>query len=205
MNKKLKLGLGIGCGVLALVVVGFMGVATWWSGRINQEYKDVRDSEKALLAGTEGEQGFRPPAGGIPAPERIEVFLAVRRDLAAWRQTLAAATGQFATDRERQRTGGVKDLARVVNTGSDLMPVFAGFWTARNEALLAHGMGPGEYKYIHRLVFHTWMQPDRPAVASMDYPDQALNAAFEPYREQLLAGFDPEVEPVELIFQQDRE
>lgn len=205
MDKKLKLGLGIGCGVLVLVVVGFMGVATWWSGRINQEYRDVRDSEKALLAATEGEDEYRPPAGGIPSPQRIEVFLAVRRDLTVWRQTLVAATEEFADDRQRQRTGGVKDLARVVNTGSDLMPVFAGFWTARNEALLAHGMGPGEYKYIHRLVYQTWLQPDRPAVASGNYPDHALNSALEPYREQLLAVFDEEVGLVELIFQQDRE
>jgi len=204
MGRKWKLGLGIGCGLVMLVVVGVLGVANWYSGRINQEYKEVRDSELALLAATQGDQGFRPQHGSIPAPDRIEVFLAVRDDLASWRRTMASASGQFATDRERQRAGGIKDLLRVVNTGSDLMPVYAGFWIARNEALLEHGMGPGEYSYIYRLVYRTWLEADRPAVASRDYPDQALTDALDPYRGRLLAAFDAEVDPVELIFQGDQ-
>ncbi len=205
MDRKLKWGLGIGCGLVALVVVGILGVGTWYAGRINQEYKEVRDSENVLLAATEKEAGFRPPDGGIPSPVRIEIFLQVREDLVSWRRTMASASGQFATDRERQRAGGVMDLLRVVNTGSDLMPIYAGFWVARNEALLDHGMGPGEYSYIYRLVYLTWLQPDRPAVADKDYPDQALNTAFESYRERLVAGYDPQIELVELIFQQDPE
>jgi hypothetical protein len=204
MGRKWKLGLGIGCGLAMLVVVGVLGVANWYSGRINQEYKEVRDSEMALLAATEGDEGFRPPHGGIPASDRIEVFLAVRKDLVPWRRTMASASGQFATDRERQRAGGIKDLLRVVNTGSDLMPVYAGFWVARNEALLKHGMGPGEYSYIYRLVYRTGLEPDRPAVASRDFPDQALTDALDPYRGRLLAAFDAEVDPVELIFQGDQ-
>lgn len=204
MGRKWKRGLGIGCGLLALVVVGVLGVGTWYAGRINQEYKEVRDSEKTLLAATEKGEEFRPPPGGIPAPERIEVFLKVREDLVPWRRTMASASGQFAVDRQRQRTGGVKDLLRVVNTGSDLMPVYAGFWVARNEALLEHGMGPGEYTYIYRLVYMTWLQPNRPALVDKDYPDQALNDAFEPYRERLLAGHESTIELVELIFQKDK-
>ena len=198
---KRKLWLGIGCGFALLIVVGFFGVANWYSGRINQEYKEVRDTEKALLAATEGDEGFMLPHGGIPASDRIEVFLAVRKDLVPWRRTMASASGQFGTDRERQRAGGIKDLLRVVNTGSDLMPVYAGFWIARNEALLEHGMGPGEYSYIYRLAYRTGLEPDRPAVASRDHPDQALTDALDPYRGRLLAAFDAEVDPVELIFQ----
>ena len=205
MGRKWKLGLGIGCGIVGLVVVGILGVGTWYAGRINQEYKEVRDSEIALLNATEKEEGFRPSAGGLPASERIEVFLKVREDLVPWRRTMVAASGQFADDRERQRDGSVKDLLRVVNTGSDLMPIYAGFWVARNEALLNHGMGPGEYSYIYRLIYMTWLQPDGPALVDKDYPDQALNDAFEPYRERLLAGQEPGIELVELIFQKDQE
>jgi len=198
---KRKLGLMIGCGLMLLVVVGLFGVANWYSGRINQEYKEVRDSEKALLAATEGDGGFRPPIGGIPAPERIEVFLAVREDLDSWLRTMATAIVKMAADRERQRDGGPKDLVRLVNTGSDLMPIFAGFWTARNEALLAHDMGPGEYVYIYRLVYHTWLDFGRPAGSATDFPTAALSAALEPYRDRFTAAFDSDVHPVELIFQ----
>ena len=199
-----KLGLGIGCGFALLVVVGVFGVANWYSGRMNQEYKAVRDSEKALLAATEGDQGFRPPSGGIPAADRIEVFLAVREDLDPWLETMGIAITKMAADRERQRDGGPKDLARLVNTGSDLMPIFAGFWTARNEALLAHEMGPGEYVYIYRLVYLTWLNFGRPEGSAMDYPADTLSAAMEPFRDRLTHAFDADVHSVELIFQEDR-
>ncbi len=198
-----KLGLGIGCGFALLVAVGVFGVANWYSGRINQEYKQVRDSEKALLAATERDQGFRPPSGGIPAVERIEVFLAVREDLGPWLETMGIAITKMAADRERQRDGGVKDLARLVNTGSDLMPIFAGFWTARNEVLLTHEVGPGEYAYIYRLVYHTWLNFGRPESPAKDYPAAALTEALEPYRTRLTEAFDADVHPVELIFQMD--
>jgi len=184
MGRKKKLGLGIGCGFALLIVVGIFGVANWYSGRINQEYKEVTDSEKALLAATEGDGGYSPPSGGIPAVERIEVFLAVREDLDSWRRTMATASSQFAEDRDRQRTGGLKDLVKLLDTGSDLMPIYAGFWTARNQTLLAHEMGPGEYAYIYRLV----------------YRSGSIAEAFEPYRDRLAAAFDAEVDPVELIF-----
>ncbi len=189
MGRKKKWGLGIGCGALLLIVVGIMGMGTWYAGRINQEYKEVTDSEKALFAATEGDREFIPPPGGIPGPDRIEVFLAVREDLESWRLTMATASIQFADDKDRQRTGGLKDLLKLFNTGSDLMPTYAGFWTARNKTLLAHEMGPGEYAYIYRLVYYAG----------------TLDAAFDPYRDRLAAAFDEAVDPVELIFQIDSE
>ncbi|MCK9996311.1 MAG: hypothetical protein KAH56_08540 [Candidatus Krumholzibacteria bacterium] len=205
MGRKWKLGLGIGCGLMLLIVVGFLGVGTWYAGQINQEYKEVTDSEKALLAATEGDLGFTPPLGGIPGPERIEVFLAVREDLDSWRRTMATASSQFADDQERQRAGGLKDLVKLLNTGSDLMPIYAGFWTARNEALLAHEMGPGEYGYIYRLVYQTWLELERPDESATIFPSTALGEAFEPYRDRLVATFDAAVNPVELIFQKNGE
>ncbi len=200
---KWKLGLGIGSGLILLVVVGVLGTATWYAGRINEEYKEVRDSEEALLLATEKDEGYRPPAGGIPAPERIEVFLAVREELVSWRRTMATASEEFGADREKQRAGGVRDFLKLVNTGSDLMPVYAGFWTARNEALLAHGMGPGEYRYFYRLIYETWLGVGRPAVSQDVFPADKLNAAFEPYRDRITAVFASQVDLVELIFQMD--
>ena len=189
MGRKWKMGLGIGCGAMLLIVVGILGMGTWYAGRINEEYKEVTNSEKALFAATEGDRGFMQPPGSIPSPDRIEVFLAVREDLDSWRGTMATASRQFAVDQDHQRAGGLKDLLKLFNTGSDLMPTYAGFWTARNESLLAHEMGPGEYAYIYRLVYHTG----------------ALDVDFDPFRDRLAAAFDPEVDPVELIFQKDRE
>jgi hypothetical protein len=201
---KWKLGMGIGCGVLVLVVVGILGVTTFYASRVNKEYKDVADSESALLAATGGDVEFRPPVGGIPGPDRIEVFLAVREELNSWRRTMATASGQFAMDRERQKDGGFKDLIKLIFTGSDLMPIYAGFWIARNESLLAHEMGPGEYTYIYELAYRTWLNLDRSEVSKTKYPDAALTAALAPYEERMRATFDPDVNLVELIFQKDK-
>jgi hypothetical protein len=200
---KWKLGLGIGCGLAMLIVLGILGTATWYTGRINAEYKEVRESEKALLAATESEQGFRPPPGGVPTADRLEAFLAVRGELAEWRRIMATASGEFAVDRQRQRSGGLKDLVNLVNTGSDLMPTYAGFWVARNEALLDQGMGPHEYSFIYRLVYHTWLGFGRPPAVVDDYPADILAKALGPYRERLISAFDATVDPVELIFQGD--
>ncbi len=205
MGKKGKLGLAIGCGAMLLIVVGILGMGTWYAGRINEEYKEVKNSEKALLAATEGDRRYMPPPGGVPSPDRIEIFLAVREDLDPWRGTMATASRQFAVDQGRQRSGGLKDVLKLFNTGSDLMPTYAGFWTARNETLLAHEMGPGEYAYIYRLVYQTWLELERPDVPATINPSAALTAAFDPYRDRIKAAFDAAVSPVELIFQNNRE
>ena len=64
-----KLGLTIGCGLAMLILLGILGIATWYTGRINEEYNEVRESEKILLAATEADQGYRPPPGGVfPQP-----------------------------------------------------------------------------------------------------------------------------------------
>jgi hypothetical protein len=200
---KWKWGLGIGCGLAVLLFVGAVGVATWYATSINAEYKAVRDSEERLIAATEGPGGYSAPQGGIPAPARIEIFLDVRRDLQPWLANLAAANEQFLADREKQKTGGVKEFVKLFGTGSDLMPVYAGFWTARNEALLEHGMGPGEYVYIYSLVYRTWLGLGRRGSPAEAYPTGTLSAALEPYRARLLEAHVPEVELLELIFEKD--
>lgn len=202
---KWKLGLGIGCGVLLLVVVGILGVATWYATRINAEYKEVADSETALLAATQSGKEYRPPEGGIPPVERIEVFLEVREELNSWRRTMASGSAQFVADRQSQQTGGVKDMVKLITTGSDLMPLYAGFWIARNESLMAHGMGPDEYSYIFKLVYHTWLDLGREGVRQERYPKDALTEVLEPYGDQLRATYDNDVAVLELIFQKDNQ
>lgn len=201
---KWKWGLGIGCGLMVLVFVGIVGVGTWYATRINAEYKEVRDTEERLIAATEGDEDYRPPPGGVPGPERIEAFLAVREELKPWLDTLYEANEQFLADRDRQQAGGVKDFLKLFNTGSDLMPIYAGFWTARNEALLKHEMGPGEYVYIYRLTYQTWLNLDRDGGPAANYPSGALTSALEPYRDRLVDAYVPEVGILEQIFEKDK-
>ncbi|MBK7671217.1 MAG: hypothetical protein IPJ24_07465 [bacterium] len=219
-GKKLA---GLGCGVLVLGAIVVAGALTWYSTQLSREYKKVQKSEQALIAATAAPMAFAPPADGVPGPDRLEAFLGVRTATAEWRQRLAAEDRRFAGSAGNwwSRAGGANDLAQVL----------AAFWIARNEALLAAKMGPGEYVWLYGLVYHGWLghdtaagrRPDRIVEGNIAAGDKgagdarfslrreqwregvapASAAVLEPLREQLVAGWNEETNPVELIFVAD--
>lgn len=217
-GKKLA---GIGCGVLILGAVAVAGGLTWYSTQLSREYKKVQASEKELVTATALPGAWEPPVGGAPETARLEAFAGVREELAGWRERLAAENRAFASRRGGNwflRAGDASDLARVL----------AGFWLARNEALRAVGMGPGEYEWLYGLVYHGWLGHDAAAgrQAGGEGDDQAARRAddgrferrrelwrggvgpdaaarLEPLRERLAAGWTQETNPVELIFIDD--
>ncbi len=224
-GKKLA---GLGCGVLVLGAIVVAGALTWYSTQLSREYKKVQKSEEALIAATSAPTAFVPSHDGVPAPERLEAFLGVRAATVEWRQRLAAEDRRFAGSATNwwSRAGGANDLAQVL----------AAFWIARNEALLAAKMGPGEYVWLYGLVYHGWLghdaaagrRPDRivegrSAAGDLAAGDKGAGDArfslrreqwragvtpeaatvLEPLREQLVAGWNEETNPVELIFVAD--
>ncbi len=214
-GKKLA---GLGCGVLVLGAIVVAGALTWYSTQLSREYKKVQKSEEALIAATAAPTAFLPPAGGVPAPDRLEAFLAVRSATAEWRTKLAAEDRRFAENAGNwwSRAGGANDLAQVL----------AGFWGARNEALRSAAMGPGEYVWLYGLVYHGWLgydaaagrRPERNAAGDRGAGDDRFTlrreqwragvtpeaaAVLEPLRERLAAVWNEETNPVELIFVAD--
>jgi hypothetical protein len=214
-GKKLA---GIGCGVLVLGAVAAAGGLTWYSTQLSREYRKVKASEEVLVAATAPAAAWTPPPGGVPDPARVESFAGVREDLAEWRERLADEDRAFAGRRGGNwflRAGDASELARVM----------AGFWLARNEALQAAGMGPGEYEWLYGLVYHGWLGHDAAAgrqesgAADGQSAAQADDGRFErrrgqwsggipaeaagvlePLRARLEAGWTEETNPVELIF-----
>jgi hypothetical protein len=158
MDTKWTRGCGVGCTVLVLLVVALAGGGLWYARRMASEFDVVRDSEQVLVERFGAPEAW-VPATVVPAPERVARFAEVRADLAEWRVRLAVHTASM-TALER---GGGNPLGRVVRSiraGSELATVYAGFWTARNQALLAAEMGPGEYIWFYHLVYHAWLGHD---------------------------------------------
>jgi hypothetical protein len=192
-----------------------MGAATWYARGINREYKAVQQSETELLAAAR-DFPFTPPADLTPTADRLDAFLVVRDSLAGRRLTLEAAASDFADARERNRGRGVKGFWGLLGSGTDLAPVYASYWQARNHALLAVRMSPAEYIWLYSLVYYEWLGRDpgegRAAHQSGapvrthiegDLP-AAATTLLAARRLSLEAAYSPALNPVELIFASDR-
>ncbi|MCP4571117.1 MAG: hypothetical protein GY838_02070 [bacterium] len=165
MGSKLAKGVGIGCGVLALVFVALAGGGVWFARTMQENFASVAATEEKLLA-AHGEAGaWAPAAALVPASERVAAFVRVRSATAEWRSHLGRSAARW---RIIQSTSNpVLRLVRGLRAGGEAGETFAGFWTARNEALLAEGMGPQEYAWLYHLVYHGWFGHD-PAAGAGD-------------------------------------
>ncbi len=208
---NLKKGCGIGCLILFSATVVLMGAATWYARKINHEYKIVQRTEQALLAAT-GDAPFIAPAGLTLTPGRLDAFLAVRDSLQGNREGLEAAALEFAREKDRSERGGFKAFLSLLDSGSELAPVYATYWSLRNRALLAHEMSPAEYIWLYNAVYYKWLGRD-PA-DGRDLQTSTLPilveipGEFPPVTQDLLvahhrrleATYSPQLNPVELIF-----
>ncbi len=197
--------------MLFSAAVILMGAATWYAREINREYKVVQRTEDALLAATGGSP-FVPPSDLSLRPERLDAFLAVRDSLSAQRFELVAQATEFARQKNHLQKRGLKEFLSLLDSGSELAPVYAAYWIQRNRALLAQGMGPQEYIWLYSVVYYEWLEKD-PAdgrdEAATGAPIRAeisgvLSAAtidlLAPRRLRLEATYSPVINPVELIF-----
>ena len=156
MDRRLKIGCGIVGGVVLLAVLLVLGGGIWLAKDMAKHYKAVQKSEEALLETTGGLEAYDLPPGGVPSAERIEAFVDVRSELSEWRANLATELAAFLAEQD-QDDGGFRQTVRLLQAGSDLAPAFAGFWTARNEALLAHRMSPTEYVTLYALAYYAYL------------------------------------------------
>jgi len=155
-------GCGIGCAVVLLVVVvaivSLVSLANRETGDL-----DVAGEMYETLVARFGEPGnFAPPAGEIPA-ERLEAFLAVRDSLVAPRRVLLAMVEELLVLDAAPHNP--RNTYRQLRAGLRMAGQVGAFQVARNAALDAAGMGPGEYTWLYCLANHAW--PGRPASADM--------------------------------------
>ncbi len=158
------LGCGGGC-VLLGVVVAALALGGVILVRDSLESFDDAVKVRAELEGRHGAVGeFVPWAGGEIPPERIESFLAVRRETAAARRRMAEAFAVIPMSEDEARKldeqpagEKVRGVVAVVRSTLGMGARIGGFFAARNRGLEAHGMGLGEYTYLYTVVYHSWL------------------------------------------------
>jgi len=160
LHPKMKLGLGIGCGVLVFIFLVLFGGTIYFAKEMGKQYKEVKELEQQLVE-SHGKSD-ELPAGytGLPTVERMEVFVNVRQETAEWRQLVETSFAELLANEGDADAKGFKHFLRLVKASRDLAPVFSGFWTSRNQAMLEGEMGMGEYIYLYHLTYNSWLGKD---------------------------------------------
>jgi hypothetical protein len=160
-HSKWTLGCGVGCAaaVALVVLLGFSGILFVRS--------TISEFDEAIAARQRLEERFGPaetyvpPSGGRPSADRLEVFLAVRQDMAPAREAVIRSFSALENEkRAREKRPWLRRLGdglRMTRTGFGLGVELADFYTARNEALLREGMSLGEYTYLYGLIYYAWL------------------------------------------------
>lgn len=162
-------GCAIGCGatiLISIVLVVGCGLQVMAPFKSAEKARDTLEEQY----GVQGE--YRPASDGSVAPERMEVFLAVRDDLLEHCEAFEETFAQFehmdelADDEDTTKMEMFRGVMGTMGNVMGFAGRMGGFARARNEALLEHGMGLGEYTYIYVLGYLSWLdmagegQPD---------------------------------------------
>ncbi len=108
-------------------------------GRMKREERDFDQWRRA--------RPWQAPATPSLAADRLDAFLALRRDLRALDQRIEAL--QQAVPRGQRP--GLRQIAGIMEGVSDLT-------AERLEAFRRHDMTPAEYRYLDRLVYDRWLR-----------------------------------------------
>lgn len=139
------IGCGIGCGLLVALVLG-LGAAGFFGVRHVMDRAERLEAASDSLATLHGSPAaWAPPADGSLASARVEAFLEARRRMAPARER---ASRTFAT-----LDGGGGGVTAKVSAGVSFVPHILSLIEARDRALLAVGMGPGEYRFLYTVAY----------------------------------------------------
>jgi hypothetical protein len=155
------LGCGIGC--LAVIVISVLGgVLLFNTGKkVVARFEELGDSQRALADRYGEVADYVPPADGVLPSARVEIFLRVQETLTETGRELVGH-GRALQDLEHQKGKGIgpggilRGIRGVVGIGR----YAAAYLQERNEALMAAGMGLGEYTYLYVLGYHSWLGRD---------------------------------------------
>lgn len=149
---------GIGCAVLALVVVVGLSISTYF---MQQPFREGIAAREALEVNYGSQSAFVPVPDGSISPSRVEVFLAVRRRLMTHCPVFEEIFGRFdrldETDDDYSRLAAFEDVMRASRSVIHMGSATGAFFNERNTALLENGMGFGEYTYIYVLAYRAML------------------------------------------------
>jgi len=148
-------GCGLGCGGLILVVVLGVGGVLLATRSSLRHFQTARSMSDSLVAVCGGPADWAPAPDGVPAPQRLEAFLAVRDSLRPAEQAMATRLLKM-----RELVQGSRTPARIwrlLHSGLSSVADMGRLAAVRNRALLRVRMNPGEFAWLSVLVYHDWL------------------------------------------------
>ena len=156
-GQKWLYGCGISCGVIVLLSVLIVGGCFLLIGRATESFEGIETSMEAVTE-QYGEIGdYSPPADGTLSTERVEAFLAVRSMMTPYREELGHSMTVLVDGAKQVEGASWKDKLRMVRSGVGLIPQLISYFSGFSDALLASGMGQGEYYYIYAVTYYSWL------------------------------------------------
>jgi hypothetical protein len=169
------IGCGAGCGgFILLLILGSVLGGIWMARPMNDAVK----SQEELTEAFGSRDSYIPGPQGL-TPDRLKIFLQVRHTLMINCIEFARIGEKFQAMEELDKQGdevpkgeAIKAVGGLMGSVMGLAAELGKFTQARNEALLAGGMGQGEYIWIYVLAYHSWL--GYPAGTSFD-PEESEN------------------------------
>jgi hypothetical protein len=153
-TSKVLTGCGIGCLLVIILGVGLGLMGYRWAREAVEAVEETERIQEELNARYGPIREFRPSASpGVPA-DRLEVFLAIREALSEHRDNLTLSVEGIAPSGGE---GGVVTGFRAARAGMSMAPGILEFSRARNQALLDHDMGLGEYTWVYWYIYTAWL------------------------------------------------
>lgn len=149
-----------GCGiliVLAIVVPIVIGLM------MTRPFNRAVEARATMEERFGPQDGFVPPLDGVPAADRIETFIEVRRTLKATCVDFSAAeegVARLEAFDDQDEVNKMDVMKQAFSTTKNMMgigPVLGRFYETRNQSLLDADMGLGEFTYIFTLAYRDQM------------------------------------------------
>jgi hypothetical protein len=159
-GTKWLMGCSLGCAVPLVIVLGLLAIG--WHHHFKDAvtgFRSAGKTQEVLHETMGGIDDFAPRWDGGLQAERLTAFLAIQQQIAP----MGIALVEEALDGRRAMNDSKGRLGRFWHTlteGNRLGIQLARFLQARSEAMLAEGMNPGEYLYLHSLIYHCWLGYD---------------------------------------------
>jgi hypothetical protein len=176
-GKKWFIGCGIGCGLVILMTAGIGTVGYFGVKRFSDRADRIEETFDRMDTEYGHPSEFTPQMDGRIPSDRMGVFLAVRDGMRPVQQEVS---GLFRTLDGEDNSGWMAKA----KAGMKFIPSLLIFIEDRNQIMLDHGMGVGEYQYIYSLAYYGLLGKDPSdgpgfTVASDDDDDQEENWRWE--------------------------
>ena len=146
----------IGCAVLiALAIIFPIALGVMMMSPFNRAV-ETRDALEQRFG---PQETFVPPPAGAPSPDRVEVFLEVRRAISVTCADFGQAEEQvrrLESFDDQEDVSRMTVLKQALSTSRSMMgmgPLIGNFFETRNQSLLDAEMGLGEFTYIYVLAY----------------------------------------------------